>query len=72
MPRRAAFASTSGHHERADHFVRCIAQDWPIQMNTAEEGLEITRVLWGLLQSTAEGKQPRSGADGVRQNRGSL
>lgn len=56
-PLPGSIASNSGYSEQANYFVRCIAEDRSIQISTAEEGLEITRVVCGLLQSAAEGKE---------------
>ena len=57
VPLSGSIASNSGYHEQAEYFARCIVEDQPIRISTAQEGLEITRVLCGLLQSAAEGKE---------------
>jgi len=56
-PAPSVIASNSSCQKQADYLIRCIVENPPAQTSTAEEGLEITRVLCALLQSAAESRE---------------
>jgi predicted dehydrogenase len=57
IPPPSAIKTGPGYQAQDDYFVECLVEDRPIEINTAEEGLEVTRILSALLQSASEGRE---------------
>jgi len=56
-PPPGEISTESGYQQQDDYFAECIAKDRTIEISTPEEGLEITRILSGLLRSAEEGRE---------------
>ncbi len=56
-PPPGTISSEWGYQEQDDYFAECLAADRSIEISTAEQGLEITRILSALLRSGAEGRE---------------
>ncbi len=57
VPPVGSLSTKGGYQEQDEYFAKCVAEDRPIEINTPEEGLEVTRILSALLQSASEGRE---------------
>ena len=58
-PPPGAISTEFGYQEQDDYFAECLAEDRAIEIGTADEGLEVTRILSALLRSAEEGRELR-------------
>jgi predicted dehydrogenase len=56
-PPQGAISSDSGYQKQADYFAERVAEGRAIEISTAEEGLEVTRILSALLRSAEERRE---------------